>query len=291
MTDSSKADEQRLALGPGVIAATSFAVSDTLAKLVFAGGGDVLTLALMRGVIGLALLFVFLRVGPPLKPDSGRTRLIGLALGLLFAAVVYGLFEAIALITVPVAVLTYFVYPLLTGIGGFTFGVERLSLKGALAAVVAFLGLALMIGAYPQHLSMLGVAFALGAAVSRAIFLLVARAELQDADPRLTTWHSLVSSTALFALAAAVTVNWQPPHNAVGWVSVLIVSIATASGILMLYVSTRRIGPLRTALIMNLEPLLATLISAPLLGEIITPLQALGGAVMLGALVAFQVWC
>jgi drug/metabolite transporter (DMT)-like permease len=39
---------------------------------------------------------------------------------------------------------------------------------------------------------------------------------------------------------------------------------------------------------MNLEPLLATAISAPLLGEIITPLQALGGAVMLGALVAFQ---
>ena len=39
---------------------------------------------------------------------------------------------------------------------------------------------------------------------------------------------------------------------------------------------------------MNLEPLLATILSAPLLGEIITPLQALGGAIMLGALVAFQ---
>jgi drug/metabolite transporter (DMT)-like permease len=33
---------------------------------------------------------------------------------------------------------------------------------------------------------------------------------------------------------------------------------------------------------------LASLLSVPLLGEVITPLQAAGGAIMLGALVAFQ---
>lgn len=147
-----------------------------------------------------------------------------------------------------------------------------------------------MIGAYPEQLSLLGIVFALGAAVSRAVFLLTARAELQEADPRLTTWHSLVSSTAIFAVAAAVTTDWHVPHGSVGWIAVLVVSVTTASGILMLYASTRRIGPFRTALIMNLEPLLATLVSAPLLGEIITPLQALGGAIMLSALVAFQMW-
>lgn len=287
---SSKVQEPRFALGPGVIAATSFAFSDALAKLVFAAGGDVLTLALIRGVAGLGILFVFLRIGPPLAPDTPRTRAIALGLGVLFAAVVFGLFKAIALITVPIAVLTYFIYPLLTGIGAWIFGVERLAWQGALAAVVAFCGLALMIGAYPQHLSAAGIAFALGAALSRAVFLLVARTELQHADPRLTTWHSLVSSTAVFAVAAAVTMDWQTPHNAVGWISVLVVSVSTATGILTLYVSTRRIGPFRTALIMNLEPLLASLLSAPLLGEIITPVQAIGGAVMLGALVAFQMW-
>jgi probable blue pigment (indigoidine) exporter len=288
--DSPKPQERHFALGPGVIAATSFAVSDALAKLVFASGGDVLTLALIRGIIGLGILFVYLRAGPPLKPDTARTRVIALGLGLLFAAVVYGLFEAIALITVPIAVLTYFIYPLLTGIGGWMFGVERLSWQGVLAAIVAFCGLALMIGAYPHHLSALGIAFALGAALSRAVFLLIARAELQQADPRLTTWNSLISSTAVFAIAALITTSWQPPHGAVGWVAVLVVSVATASGILMLYVSTNRIGPFRTAVIMNLEPLLASLLSVPLLGEIITPLQAVGGAIMLGALVAFQIW-
>jgi len=288
--DSKIAGAQRVALGPGVIAAASFAISDAFAKVVFAGGGDVLTLALIRGVIGLAILFVYLRFGPAPVGETARTRLIALGLGVLFAAVVYGLFEAIALINVPIAVLTYFIYPLLTGIGGWMFGIERLSWQGALAATAAFCGLAVMIGAYPQPLSALGISLALGAALSRAVFLLVARIELQGADPRMTTWHSLVSSTAIFAIAALLTTNWHPPHNTIGWFSVLLVSVATASGILMLYVSTSRIGPFRTALIMNLEPLLASLISVPLLGEIITPVQTMGGVVMLGALVAFQIW-
>jgi drug/metabolite transporter (DMT)-like permease len=54
------------------------------------------------------------------------------------------------------------------------------------------------------------------------------------------------------------------------------------------FVSTMRIGPFRTALFMNLEPLLATIGSAFFLGELITPLQGLGGAAMIAALLVFQ---
>ncbi len=53
--------------------------------------------------------------------------------------------------------------------------------------------------------------------------------------------------------------------------------------------SIKRIGPFRSALIMYLEPLLSTVLSAPVLGEVITPVQAVGGAIMLAALVAFQI--
>jgi drug/metabolite transporter (DMT)-like permease len=249
----------------------------------------VLTLALIRGLAGLGILFVWLRVGAPAVPVAPRSRLIALGLGVLFAAVVYGLFKAIELTTVPIAVLTYFAYPLLTGIAGSLFGIERLSWRGMLAAIVAFFGLALTVGAHPQHLSMLGIALALAAALSRAGFLLLARVELQEADARLTTWYSLISSTAIFAVAAALTMNWQPPQTGIGWTAAAIVSLMTATGILALYVSTGRVGAFRTALVMNLEPVLATLLSVPLLSEVITPLQATGAAVMLAALVAFQI--
>lgn len=286
---SRKAHGRLFRLAPGIVAAASFAISDVLAKTVFAAGGDVLTLALIRGLAGLAIVYASLRVGAPAKPFAPRTRLIALGLGVLFAVVVYGLFKAIALTTVPTAVLIYFAYPLLTGIGGSLFGIERLSLRGMLVALVAFFGLALIVGAYPHQLSVLGIALALAAALSRAGFLLVARVALQDADARLTTWYSLVSSTAIFAAAAALAVRWQPPQTGIGWVAVAVVSLSTAVGILTLYVSAGRVGAFRTALIMNLEPLLATLLSVPLLGEAIAPLQAAGAAVMLTALVAFQI--
>jgi len=65
-------------------------------------------------------------------------------------------------------------------------------------------------------------------------------------------------------------------------------SVFVMTGILGAFASTVRIGPFRTALFMNLEPLLTAVGSAAFLGELITPLQALGGAVMILALIAFQ---
>src|SRR5262249_38829716 len=272
--------ERLHALGPGITAAAAFGIGDTFAKVVFASGGDVLTLAFARGVVGIGILFVYLRIGATPQPAAPPARLGALGLGVLFAGIVFGLFKAIDLITVPIAVLTYFIYPLLTGIGGALFRIERLSWQGAVAALVAFCGLALAIGAYPQALSMVGLACAVGAALCRTAFLLIARAELQKLDPRLTTWYSLLSSTAVFALAAAVTLDWRMPQTAFGWSAVAIVSVCTAVAVLTLYVSTVRIGPFRSALIMNLEPLIATALSAVLLGEIMTPLQGLGAGIM-----------
>jgi len=111
---------------------------------------------------------------------------------------------------------------------------------------------------------------------------------LQDADPRLITWYTLLSSTAIFVAFSLGTWHWQGPHTGYGWFALIVVSIVVTIAVLALFVSIGRIGPFRTALIMNLEPLLATVLSAPLLGEIMTPLQGLGAAIMLGALVAFQ---
>jgi probable blue pigment (indigoidine) exporter len=73
-------------------------------------------------------------------------------------------------------------------------------------------------------------------------------------------------------------------------VSLVALSLATTAGILFVFVSTMRIGPFRTALIMHLEPLTAMILSAFFLGEMITPIQGVGSAIMLAALVAFQLW-
>ena len=75
----------------------------------------------------------------------------------------------------PVAILSYFIYPLLTGIIGALIGIDKLGWRGAAAAVVAFFGLALMVGAQPGAIALAGVAFALGAACLRTAVLLISR--------------------------------------------------------------------------------------------------------------------
>ena len=276
-------------LAPGIAAGTTLGISDVLAKMVLATGCDVLTMLSFRGVVGLAFIAIWLRIGSKPKADA-RARSIALGVGIIFAGLVFCLFKAIEAIDVPTAVLSYFVYPLLTGLAASLFGLERLRWQGAVCAVAAFFGLAVMIGAHPAGLAFAGVSYALAAACCRTAILLVTRAYLTGTDARLTTWYSLISATLVFIALSLGTRTWNPPQTSIGWLALVGMSIAITAGILFVFVSTVRIGPFRTALIMNLEPLTATIMSALLLGEVITPVQGVGSAIMLAALVAFQLW-
>ena len=276
-------------LAPGVAAAVVLGVSDVLVKIIAAARVDVLTMLSFRSVIGIVFMTAWLRFGPKPSIDA-RGRWISLGIGVLFTVLIYCLFKAIELNDVPTAVLTYFAYPLLTGLAAAATGLERLSWQGVACALAAFGGLAIMIGAHPAGLVLGGIAYALAAASCRTGVLIVTRAYLVGADARLTTWYSVIAQTVIFVALSAATRSWHPPQTDAGWAALVGMSLATTAGIVFIFVSTMRVGPFRTALIMNLEPLIAMLGSALVLGNLITPLQALGSGIMLGALVAFQLW-
>jgi drug/metabolite transporter (DMT)-like permease len=254
----------------GIAAAVALGFSDVFAKVILATGCSVLTMLTFRSVVGLGFMAVWLRFGP--KPAATpRVRWIAIGVGVLFAVLIYCLFKAIEAIDVPTAVLTYFAYPLLTGIAASATGLERMRWQGVACAVAAFVGLAIMIGAHPAGLALAGIAYALAAACCRTGVLIVTRAFLMGA-------------------VSLMGVSWSLPQTSLGWMVMIALSFATTAGILLIFQSTVRIGPFRTALIMNLEPLIAMVLSAIVLGEVITPLQAAGSGVMLAALVAFQMW-
>jgi drug/metabolite transporter (DMT)-like permease len=275
-------------LWPGITAALSFSSVDIMIKLVYASGMDVMTLVSLRGVLAVAWLWIWLRMSPPMRRHTSRQRWIAWAIGLVFAGTMFGLLEAISLLPVSVAILAYFAYPLLTGIGGAVTGIDRLGWLALLTAIAAFLGLSLMLGAEFQNLSTIGIAWALAAGGFRAVSLLLTRAYLYDTDPRLTTWYSMVPSTVLFLVGSVIIGEWHAPQTLLGWGAFMGTSAASTLGTLLIYMSTNRVGPFRTAFIMNLEPLVTTVLSIVLLGEVLTPLQAAGAAVMLVSLCVFQ---
>ena len=278
-----------LPLTPAIAAGAALGVSDVLAKLILAAGCDVLTMLSFRSVVGLAFVATWLRFGPKPEADA-RVRWISMGVGIIFTGLIFCLFKAIEAIDVPTAILTYFTYPLLTGLVASLVGLETLRWKGVVCAVAAFCGLGVMIGAHPAGAIFAGVAYALGAACFRTAVLLVTRAYLVGADARLTTWYSILSSMVVFVGASFAARDLSLPQTALGWLSMIGLSLATTAGILFIFISTIRIGPFRTAVIMHLEPLTAMILSAAVLGEVITPIQGVGSAVMLAALFAFQLW-
>jgi drug/metabolite transporter (DMT)-like permease len=274
---------------PGVTAAVSFSVADILLKVVFTSGMDALSLAALRGVVVVAFFMVWLRVGPPTRQHTPRERLIALGIGMLFSVTMFGLLQSIALLPVSIAILAYFVYPLLTGLAGAATGVDRVGWRALAAAAAAFIGLGMMLGFHLEALAPLGLACAFIAAIARVVTLLLTRAYLNRADARLTTWYSMVPSTAVYLIALGFVGSWHVPNSVAGWAAFVGVTVTTTLSTLLIYISTARIGPFRTALIMNLEPLLTTLFSILLLGETLTLAQGAGAALMIASLVAFQV--
>ena len=277
-------------VAPGLAAAFSLGAADVLAKIIITSHCDVLTMLLFRSVLGLVLMTTWLRLGPKPSPMDARVRLISVGIGVLFSVLIFCLFKAIEANDVPTAVLTYFVYPLLTGLVAAATGLERLRWQGVLCALAAFVGLAIMIGAHPSGLMLGGIAFAIGAACCRTGVLIFTRAFLVGADARLTTWYSVIAQLVIFAAVSLFTQTLAPPQTDGGWVALIALSVATTVAILFVFVSTVRIGPFRTALLTNFEPMIAVVLSAVALGEVITPLQAAGSAIMLAALIGFQLW-
>lgn len=284
------ASERRLGdLLPGIAAALTYSAGDILGKILFNDGMDVLSFITARGLLTVAFFWLWLRQAPPPRPHTRRERIVSVIVGLIFSANIFTLLLAIKLLPLSIAILTYFTYPLFTGLFGAVTGIDRVHWRGLLAAFVAFVGLALMLETRLADVSLLGIVCALAAAAGRTITLLITRAALQGTDFRLNTWYSLLPSAALFLLATLLTRNWNPPQSSLGWAAFVGMTITTTAPVVLIFIAIGRIGPFRTALIMNLEPLVSTLGSIALLGEVLRPLQALGGVIMLGALCVFQI--
>jgi len=282
------AERRFAAMLPGITAALSFSAADVFGKIVFNDGMDVLSFVTTRGVLTVMFFWVWLRVAPPARRHTRRERLVSIGIGVMFAANIFGLLLAIQLLPLSIAILTYFIYPLLTGLAGAATGIDRVGWRGFLAALAAFIGLAMMLGARLGDVELVGVASALAAAVLRVVSLLITRASLHNTDSRLNTWYSLVPSAAIFVAFSVLTQTSNPPQSTFGWVAFVGMSVTSTISVLTIFISIARVGAFRTALIMNLEPLVSTLASVAFLGEDLRPVQACGGALMLVALCAFQ---
>jgi drug/metabolite transporter (DMT)-like permease len=266
------------------LVATSFAVGSTSAGVAYAGGSDALSVITMRGAIAALVLLVFMRLrGVPIALPP-RKRNIALALGILLGLYSYGLLGAIEHIPVALAVLTFYTYPLFTGIVAWLIGQERMTPLTAVALVTAFVGLGLALDVTGDRLEWTGVAMAGFGALTITALLLLSSRLIGAGDSRPVTLHMLATAALGYVLASLLRGDFNLPQTSTAWLAFAAVPVFYSFSIIGFFYAAAMIGPVRTSLFMNFEPVASMTLGFLLLDQRLGPTQLLGAALVIAAI-------
>lgn len=287
-------------------AAALFGMLGPLSRFAYEAGMEPPAFVAWRAMIGFLGLGLF--VGWRVR--RGATRLVRLsalprrARGALLAAAVAGttlnlcMFIAFDRITIALALLGFYTYPALVAVTNVVLGRERMDGSRALALGLAIAGMIAVVvsqldPASGIRLDVIGVALALGAAVSQTVFVILAR----DGYPEVPTEQAM--TTVLFAsgigalgvalLAGGVDSILQPLRTPDVIPLLLFTGIAAAAiPSLGFLTGIRLIGGTRAGILMLFEPVVGVALAAWLLSESLAPIQVVGALAILGAALLLQ---
>jgi drug/metabolite transporter (DMT)-like permease len=284
-------DRSREYLGIAVIVVVGlfFALGNTLANIAYAGGSDPVSLSTARFLFpAIALAAILALAGkPPTLPR--RDGVVALALGIVTAVYTLALLSAIEILPVALAVLIFFLFPILTSLILAVMGWERLSATTIAAGVFAFAGLALALGVSRQALSLEGIVYSAIAALGLAIVSAVSGRVIRSGDPRPVTLYILTTASAAAIVIVLFRGEYLLPQTITGWWG--FAGSVLFSGVAMVgfFVAISLIGPARATFFQYAEPLFTMGTAFLFLGQALTPLQILGAVIVVGALVGEKV--
>lgn len=264
-----------------LIVVGAFAIYPSVAPLGVAEGASPLGFVLSAmvcsflGITGLAVIS-----GHDVIPARSGIRSRGV-LGLIFFLEHVCLLFALNYLAVPVAMCLIYTYPFMIGLAGFVTGEHRS--KGLFATLtMCLLGVSLVLGFSVEQLSLAGVSFALAQALLATVrILLTAKLVANEAAIVLTSQMAGIGS--IFAAVTAVLFYPEFPQSPLGWIAILSAGLSGMVGHACLAVALKNIRPAPFAVIMNLEPIAAAVLAAIIVGQVLTPMQYLGGLVVVGA--------
>ena len=271
-----------------LVCALCYGSAVVLARFAFEDGSNAATVVSVRCAFAALAIGIALGVGGGERRTTGRERALLLGLGVIFALGVFSFYKSIEILRVPLAILVFYVNPLIIGVFGAMAGFERMSGRILLFALVSLVGLALATGASPDTVDAAGIAFAILAAALTAAVLVVSTHRLSHVSAKSRTFWMMITTSAAVTGATLAGGAMMWPRSASGLWAVAGVSVLYAIGLVALFTSATRIGPLRTGLAMNIEPVVAIGGSWLLLGQGLTPVQLFGGALVIAGVIGAQ---
>ena len=272
-----------------------FGANHVAARVAFDHGVDVATAVAVRSLgtaLVVALIVHWLRVPVHLAPGQWRWLLGIAALITLQSLALYG---AVARLPVALALLAFNSFPVWVALWSWALFRQAPPRAVLWAMPVILLGLALALDApnaaarAREAAFVAGIVLAFVAAASFGLALVLTQHRAAGVDGRVRTalTMALVGTVALALALAQGGLHWPAgPGAAAGWLGLVLLTLLYGTGFTVMFVLLPRLGVAGNSPILNTEPVAALVMAWLVLGQTIAPLQLLGCAVVVAAVLA-----
>jgi drug/metabolite transporter (DMT)-like permease len=267
-----------------ITSAISFGAMPIFARLAYAAGADPITVLFLRFTIAAVMMILIMIVSKTAFPRGlilVELILLG-AIGYVGESLAY--FMALTMASAGLVALLLYIYPALVTALSAIFLKEHLTPVKLVALFLALSGTALTIRITSGG-SMLGILLGIAAAVDYAIYILLGSRIVRRSGPLGSTTVIIISTASVYAGIVAIRgVTFPATSN--GWIAIIAIAlISTVLAFTTFFGGLKRIGPTNASTLSTFEPIVAVILAAIVLGESISPVELLGGVLILAAVV------
>lgn len=292
--DGARAQRGARAIGIAFIVASAlaFGAMAIMARVAYADGADTATLLALRFTLAAACLVAIARARRVRFPRGRDLAIVAALGGAGYGGQAATFFTALTLAPAGLVALLLYLHPALVAVLATLFLHERMSAVKLVALVVALAGMTLTVAPaltgsgtsdFP-HLP-LGIVLGLAAAAIYSVYIVVGTRLTERVAPLALSTVVVASAAAVFVAVAAVK-GPTLPQSVAGWAAVAgIALVSTVAAITLFFAGLARIGPTQASTLSTIEPVFTILLAASLLGERFEMIQAIGGVLILGAVV------
>ncbi|MBM3686981.1 MAG: DMT family transporter [Actinobacteria bacterium] len=286
-----------------LVAAFLFALNGSVAKAQIEAGLTAAQVTEIRTLGCAVLLLAFLAIT---KPSSLRVRRAEVRFLLLFGVLAYALtpflfFLSVSLLPVAIAALLAFLAPVLVALW-LRFVKHEAVGRGIWVALALVIGGLLLVSQVWSGMTLnpLGVVYGLLTAAALAAYLLLGEEGARRRDVMsLAFWGFAISTVFWSILAPWWSFPWDLMSTTTSmldgritgipvWSLVVITIAVSVVPFVLVLMSLQRIGAQRGGILGTTEPVWAALIAFVLLGEVISPVQGLGGLIVLAGVIVAE---
>ena len=286
-----------------VVAASSFGILGPVARFADEAGVSSLTLVTWRAGVGAICVLLFMavraaggtRLWRPWREIPRRDRLLISLAAPTNAALNLAMFVAFLRIGIALALLIFYIYPALVALASVAWFGERLDRLRWAALGISMAGVVLVVAGAGDlgSLDALGIGLAGVGALAQMFYALAAHHGFRQVPGTQAAAITMGGAAVLYLLATAVIGRLPDVGQPLGSIAALwpvLVAGAIGAGLatVCFIAGIRMLGAPRATILSTLEPVVGVALAAVLFGALPTPLQIVGGALIIAAGIVLQ---